>query len=153
MIICIPVKNQWPRISRLLGMVHKTLHDLAHTQLSSLTSHPRPILPYAPVIPTFLASPLAVLPFCVPAPPLLHPRSGMLFFSSLTSWGELIFNLSSGITSQGKWGLYLYLLGPNCASSVHLQLQCVNLFKCLPSHDRFGAPLHFKYWVRNAYGY
>ena len=98
------------------------------TSLLTVTS----TLPYAPVIPRCLIphnSPCRVtLPCSAPHRSVL--LSWMLFFSSLLLGGKLILNLSSGITSQQKWGLSL--LDVHCTFHVHLQHQHVHVFQCLP---------------------
>ena len=86
-------------------------------------SHPRP--PNSPCTVTIPCS----------APHFSILRSGMLFFSSLLLGGKLIINLSSGITSQQKWGLSLFgvptvHLMSICKTSAFI---CFNV--CLPMVD------------------
>lgn len=145
MVMYILVNSQWPGASRLFSSAQQALHDPA--VLSTPALLPTPFLPGFMLQSCMrfdlicLTPPIysEVSPFPVPAPHCSILQLEMLFFSSLTSWGELLLNLRSGITSREKWGHSLFWALTVCTSGVHLQHQSIHLFKCLPSHDRVGA--------------
>lgn len=152
MMMCILVKIQGPRVSRLLGMAHRpsvTL-PLLNSPASLLTAVPT--LPYAPVIPRCLTHPQFTLHghHSLFGTPLLHPSiwNALLFF--LAPWGQthLLSQLRNHLSAEMRT---LSLWGTHCTSYDHLQNQRINLFQCLLSHGRFGARLHFEYSAHNAY--
>lgn len=137
MMMCILVKIQGPRVSRLLGTAHRpsVALPLLNSPASLLTAVPT--LPYAPVIPTCLTYPQFTLHghHSLFYTPLLHPSiwNALLFF--LAPWGQthllsqLRNHLSAEMRTLSLWGTIVHLMSI-CKTSA---LICFNV--CFPMVD------------------